>query len=209
VTDDLLALVPLYGAAFLFLSTFFACLAAPFPASLAMLAGGAFASVGDLELLPIVSAAWAGAVFGDQAGFFIGRIGGPIFARLGDRPKTGKLLTQASGKLQENGWLAVFFTRCLFSPLGPWVNFAAGATGIRWSLFSSASLAGESVWVLTYVGLGWGFAAQIDSLGETMGSALGALTAGIVAVLLGRMLWRLSKNRNLEQDAVVTRDIAD
>ena len=51
MTDWLLALVPQYGLWLLAATTFFSCLALPFPASIMMLTAGGFVAAGDLALL--------------------------------------------------------------------------------------------------------------------------------------------------------------
>lgn len=193
MTDWVYAAVPQYGVALLFLLTFLSCLALPVPASLVMLAAGAFVAAGDLQALPVLLAALAGAVLGDQVGFAVGRWGGTdLWARLEARPATARLLLlRAREGLHQRSASTVYLSRWLFSALGPWVNLAAGATGVRWRLFAVAGVLGEATWVSLYVGLGFVFAAHIRAAGETMISVIGALGAGIVALLVGRMLWRL------------------
>ena len=73
MTDVALELVTGYGWIILFLATFFSCLCVPVPSSFVMLAGGAFASTGDLGVSEVVLAAFAGAVLGDNTGFWLGR----------------------------------------------------------------------------------------------------------------------------------------
>ena len=62
MTDVVLALVPHYGPWVLAIATFLSCLALPAPASLLMIAGGAFVASGDLSLVYTAGAAFAGAV---------------------------------------------------------------------------------------------------------------------------------------------------
>ncbi len=64
------------------------------------------------------------------------------------------LMGKATGYLRDRGALAVFLSRWLFSPLGPYVNFAGGAARLDWGRFTWAGIAGETVWVALYVGLG-------------------------------------------------------
>jgi membrane protein DedA with SNARE-associated domain len=192
MTDWVYAAVPQYGVALLFLLTFLSCLALPVPASLVMLAAGAFVAAGDLQALPVLGAALAGAVLGDQLGYATGRWGGTaMWARLEARPGTARLLARARGGLHHRAGSTVYLSRWVFSAIGPWVNLAAGATGVRWRLFSVAGILGEATWVSLYVGLGFAFAANIREAGETMISVIGMLGAGIVALFLGRMLFRL------------------
>ncbi len=191
MTDWAYGAVPQYGVALLFVITLLSCLALPVPASLVMLAAGAFVAAGDLQALPVLGAALAGAVLGDQLGYAAGRWGGtPLWDRLEARPATARLMARAREGLHRRTATSVYLSRWAFSALGPWVNLAAGATGIDWRLFSLAGVLGEATWVALYVGLGFFFAANIRAAGETMVSVIGALGAGVVALLLGRMLWR-------------------
>jgi membrane protein DedA with SNARE-associated domain len=191
MTETLFALVPQHGATVMFLATFFSCLALPIPSSLLMMAAGAFIASGDLAAAPILGAAFAGAVIGDQIGYGAGRMGGAgLWERLQRRRRSGPLMRQAKAMLHRRALTSVFLSRWLFSPLGPWVNLAAGATALDWRRFSLAGVAGEAVWVGAYVGLGFFFAAQVEELGATVGSGVGALAALAVAGLLARVIWR-------------------
>jgi membrane protein DedA with SNARE-associated domain len=189
MTAWLLALVPSHGAALVAIATFLSCLALPVPSSLVMLAGGAFAAAGDLGLMAVAGAALGGALAGDQAGYALGRAG-PV-RRMGRLSPA--LMAEARGRLARGGWGAVFLTRWLFSPLGPWVNLAAGMAGMPWRRFSTASAAGEAVWVAIYTGLGWIFMDRIDALGASLGQAAGAASAALIAFLAGRALLRAGR----------------
>ncbi|MDO9526557.1 MAG: DedA family protein [Gemmobacter sp.] len=193
VSEALLALVPVYGAALIGVVTFLSCVALPVPASLAMLAGGAFAATGDLALAGVMTAAFIGALTGDQAGYWLGRRGGGLVAKVAQRPNSAHMFARARSSLRGNAFGVVFLSRWLFSPLGPWVNLAAGAMGVRWGVFSLGSITGEAVWVVVYVGLGWVFAAQVDRVGETMTTLAGVLAGAAVTALLARALWRVRR----------------
>jgi membrane protein DedA with SNARE-associated domain len=190
MTDALFGLVPVYGAWILLVATFLSCLAVPVPTSLMMLAGGAFAASGDLDLWAVALAAWIGAVLGDQVGFLIGRTGGaPLIARVGRSPHAAEPVARATTFLRDRGGGAVFLSRWLFSPLGPYVNFLGGAGGLRWPVFTLWSGVGEAVWVVVYVALGFAFASRIDAIASLSGNLAGLLAAGAVAVLLAWILW--------------------
>lgn len=190
MTDALFALVPDHGMTVLFLATFLSCLAVPIPSSLLMLAAGAFIASGDLPAGPLAGAALAGAVLGDQIGYGLGRLGGArLWARLDAGPGTGPLARRAARALHRRATMTVYLSRWLFSALGPWVNFAAGATRLDWRRFALASLLGEMTWVGLYLGLGYAFGTRLEQAGATAPSVIGALGAGVVALLLGRTLW--------------------
>jgi membrane protein DedA with SNARE-associated domain len=191
MTDWLLALVPQYGLWLLAATTFCSCLALPFPASILMMTAGGFVAAGDLALLPTFAAAAAGGIAGDQLGFWAGRkLGTPLLTRLRRDPARDKLLARAVKMLERRGILAVFLTRWLFSPLGPWVNLTTGSTGFPWHRFTSAGILGEAVWSGLYVGMGYAFAGNIAAASDMLGSALGLLAAAAATLILG--LWLLN-----------------
>jgi membrane protein YqaA with SNARE-associated domain len=131
MTEALFGLIPTYGAWILMIATFLSCLAIPVPTSLIMLAGGAFIASGDLNVFSVVAAAWGGAILGDQAGYFVGRSGGaPLLARARNAPRAAEPIARATSYLHRRGGSAVFFSRWLLSPLGPYVNFIGGAAAL-------------------------------------------------------------------------------
>jgi membrane-associated protein len=193
VSDTLVALLLSWGPALLAAVTFLSCLALPLPASLMMMAAGAFAAGGDLALPAVGGAALAGAVVGDVAGYATGRVGARLLGRLtGPR---AELLERARDFTLRRGAASVFLSRWLFSPLGPYVNFVAGAAAMGWLPFLAAGAAGEAVWVALYVGAGYLFADRIEALSSMAGSLSGALAAGAVTVGLGAALWHVARRR--------------
>lgn len=200
MTESLLSLIPVYGLWLVAAITFLSCLALPVPSSLIMLAAGSFVASGDLALLPTLAAAFLGAALGDQAGFALGRKGGrALLRRLRAKPARGPLIDRAEALMVRRGALGVFLSRWLFSPLGPWINFAAGATGLAWLRFTLAGLAGEAVWVGLYVGTGVFFAGHITAASQLLGSSLGVIAAGTATVALGLWLrWALTHQGSSE-----------
>ncbi|MDV7269887.1 DedA family protein [Thioclava sp. A2] len=188
ITDAFLALLPVYGPWLLGLTTYLSCLALPVPSSLMMIASGAFVASGDLSGAVMIGSAFGGAVLGDQTGFHLGRRATRFLPDDGS-PK-GKLLREAIHKLQAKGWMTVYLSRWLFSPLGPYVNLAAGATGYSRRAFSLADLAGEATWVALYIGLGITFGANLTAASEFAANMLGLIAAGVIALGLLWWLWR-------------------
>lgn len=185
------ALVPQYGGWILFVVTFLSCLAIPFPASLVMLAAGAFVASGDLSGLAVVAGAMGGAVLGDQLGYLAGRAGGRwLIARLSRRPAAAAWLARAEARMDAGAGRTVFLSRWLASALGPYVNIAAGAARVEWRRFTVAAVLGEAVWVALYVGLGFLFSSRVEAIGATLPSVLVAVAAAAVALMLGRALSR-------------------
>ena len=190
MTDWLLSLVPQYGLWLLSATTFLSCLALPFPASILMLTAGGFAAAGDLVLWQAFGAAAAGGIAGDQLGYWAGRRYGAAFlARLRKDAARDKLLARADALMDRRGGLAVFLSRWLVSPLGPWVNLTAGSTGYGWPRFTLAAVAGEVVWAGLYVGTGHVFAGNVKAASEMLGSVLGLMAGAASVLALGYWLW--------------------
>lgn len=199
MTETFFALVSNWGAPALALATFLSCLAVPVPTSLMMLAAGAFVASGDLSLAAVLAAAFFGALLGDQAGFALGRQAGTVLAeRISHHPGRARLLAKAERAVASSGALAVFLSRWLFSPLGPYVNALAGGAGMGWARFTLMSAVGEAVWVSVYIGLGHAFGAHLSTIAELLANSVGLLTSGLVAAFAGialfraRPLWRPS-----------------
>lgn len=188
MTETIFGLVTQYGAYVIFASAFLSCLALPIPTSLMMLTGGAFVASGDLTFWTVGLAAYLGAVLGDQAGFFIGRTGGSALVdRLARSPARATVLSRARALVNQRGGMGVFLSTWALAPLGPWVNFVAGATGLSWRRFTIADVLGETVWVTLYVGLGYVFMDQVATVAEIMSDIIGLLVSLTVAATMA--LW--------------------
>ena len=189
MTETLLGLVVAWGGYAVALSAFLSCLLVPIPTALVMLAGGAFAASEDLSLWSVLAAAWTGAVLGDQTGYRIGRAFGPALERLAARrPKSGAAYEKARKMVSDKGAYAVFFSTWAVAPLGPYVNFAAGAGGLGAWRFSLWDALGEAIWVGFYVVLGFTFSSEITELASLLSNAVGFVTAGAGATVLGWVL---------------------
>ncbi|MCX7890265.1 MAG: VTT domain-containing protein [Rhodobacteraceae bacterium] len=193
-TEWVLAAVPTYGPWLVALVTFLSCLALPVPASIVMLVAGGFAAAGDLALWQVAAAALAGAVLGDQTGFWVARLGGrPLVERLAPEGPRAVAIDRARAQLAARGIAAVFLTRWLVSPLGPYANFVTGAAGYPWVPFTAAGIAGEAVWVGLYVGAGYAFGDDLEAAAAMAGSGLGLLATGTVTLGLGWWLLGLAR----------------
>ncbi|MDP7150381.1 MAG: DedA family protein [Paracoccaceae bacterium] len=188
MSDVIFSLVTSYGAIVVLISAFLSCLLVPIPTSLMMLAAGAFVATGDLSFWQVFGGALLGAVAGDQTGFQIGRRGGaPLVDRLKNNAARAKVIGRAQRLIDRYGGVGVFFSTWLFAPLGPWVNFVAGAARLNWWRFTIWDTLGELIWVSVYVGVGFTFAANISAASEVAGDVIGILAA--LALAGAMILW--------------------
>lgn len=190
MTETLLALVPTYGVWLIMASVTLSCLALPIPSSMLVMAGGGFAATGDLSYWQLVVAAAAGFMLGDQIAYHLARAGGaPLIARLQRRPKPAGVLDAAQGMIDRRGLAAVFLSRTVLSPVGPYVGFLSGALRLDWLRFSGAATAGAVVWSLGYSSLGFSFASRIPEIASMIANSVGVVLAGAVVFGIGIWLW--------------------
>lgn len=188
MTDTIFSLVTGYGALVVLVSAYLSCLLVPIPTSLMMLAPGAFVAAGDLVFSQVYGAALFGAIAGDQTGFQIGRRGGaPLLERLRTSEARAAVIGRAERLVDRFGGIGVFFSTWLFAPLGPWVNFVAGAARLSWVRFTIWDTLGELIWVSIYVGVGYSFAANIAEASEVAGNVIGVMAA--LALAGAMILW--------------------
>lgn len=194
MSESFLNVVASYGVWVVFASAYVSCLAVPIPTALVMLSAGAFAASGDLSLAMVFAAALVGAILGDQTGFALGRFGGArVLDRLAQSRKRRALLDRARAFVQRWGGMGVFFSTWLVAPLGPWVNFAAGANRLGWMRFTLADISGELIWVSVYVGLGYGFGDRITQIADLLSNSVAFLLGILVTGVLGWMLMHAAR----------------
>src|ERR1035438_8945895 len=77
MNNQLLSAVSLYGAPALFAIVAIAAIGVPLPITLLLIVAGSLVSQGAMNPWWAIGAASAGSILGDQAGYAIGRWGGP------------------------------------------------------------------------------------------------------------------------------------
>ncbi|MGE0351155.1 DedA family protein [Hydrogenophaga sp.] len=195
VSEWLLTALLNHGNALLGGTLFLAAFGVPLPATMTLMAAGAFTRQGVLPIESAVLSACLGAMAGDACSYLFGRAG----LKRVPRRITGSQVWQRAAALFAvwGGW-GVFVSRFLLTPVALPVNLLAGATGYPWPRFLLAVVAGEAIWVVLYGGLGHLFADQWENLGRLAGDAVGVLMG---AVLLGSGIRALMAGRRRRTDA--------
>jgi membrane-associated protein len=126
---------------------------APVPGETALIAAGALAAQGHLEIAAVIAVAATAAIAGDNVGYLIGRHGG---RRLLERPgrfgaQRAKVLAYGEPFFARHGPKAVFFGRWILG-LRVWASWLAGITHMRWRSFVAFNALGGISWAVT-VGL--------------------------------------------------------
>jgi membrane protein DedA with SNARE-associated domain len=185
-----LAAMAAYGAWALGAATLIGAIGLPLPTSMLLLAAGAFMRQGTLDWPTGLALAALGAIMGDCASYLLGRYGGSVLLGRAAQAKTWQ---QAQATFVRWGWLSVFFSRFLLTPLALPVNLIAGSTHYAAWRFLGAMVLGELVWVLAFSGLGYIFADQWQAVSAAAGSVslvvVGGAAALIGAAYVARKLW--------------------
>jgi membrane protein DedA with SNARE-associated domain len=186
MADFLLTQVINYGAPILGAIAFLGALGIPFPATLIVIAAGAFSREGFLPWHTTGLIAWLCVVIGDCIGYAIGYYArGPLLRRLGRSDQW----TRAESFFQRWGGLSVFLTRFLITGIAAPVNVIAGMGTISFRTFLIYDVSGEAIWVFGYGGLGYLFGSQWEVIGEFI-SGFGGLILGLVILGVGVWLWK-------------------
>ena len=189
MNDQLLAAVSQYGAPALFGIVIIAAIGLPLPITLLLIVAGSMISQGALNPWWAIGAASAGSILGDQAGYVIGRWGGPalvtkLSARFGKRASFEAM----EAKAKAWGGPGIFITRWLLSPLGPWVNLVSGTAAYPWHRFLFWDILGEITGAVVYISLGWFFSDRVMALYAVLGDLTWAIAALLAAIILGYQL---------------------
>jgi membrane protein DedA with SNARE-associated domain len=143
-----------HGLPLLFLAVMIESFGVPVPGETALIAFGVLASQGHYSIASVIAVAAAGAIIGDNLGYWlIGRVGGrALFRRWGWLHKySDRVLPPAERLMARYGGPTVFFGRFV-AVLRYTVAWVAGLTGMPWWRFLFWNAAGGIVWA-TVVGL--------------------------------------------------------
>jgi membrane protein DedA with SNARE-associated domain len=162
------------------------------PGETALIAAGVYASKGHLSISSVIVVAAAGAIIGDNIGYWLGREGGrrliyryPWAGRLADR-----VMPRAERFFERHGGKAVFFARFFggIRVTGAWM---AGITRMSWWRFLLWNALGGILWA-TGVGLLAYYAGRAVADAFARYGAYGGVAIALVVVLalVGFHFWR-------------------
>jgi membrane protein DedA with SNARE-associated domain len=184
-----------HGLPVLFAGVMIESFGLPLPGETALIAFGVLASQGHYDIRWVIVSAAAGAIVGDNLGYWlIGRLGGrALFKRWGWLEKYAqRVLPRSEALLARHGGKIVFFGRFI-SVLRYTVAWIAGLSRMDWWKFLFWNAAGGIVWA-TAVALIAYYLGQAAAGGiQRYGLYAAAAVAG--AVVLGWLGIRLARRR--------------
>jgi membrane-associated protein len=183
MSDYLLTQIINYGAPLFGLILFLGAMGIPVPASILLIAAGAFSQQGFLDLSSIAISGLLGAVAGDAISFGMG-----FYAKhwVDDRFGRSPTWRNAQKSFEARAGLAVYLTRFLITALAVPTNLIAGGSGIKFRRFMAYDSLGEMTWIILYGGLGYWFGSEWELVSDFI-SNFGGLILGLV--ILGIGIW--------------------
>lgn len=201
--DTLQEFARLYGYWAVFVGIAIENMGIPLPGETIVIVGGFLAGSGELNYWLVLSSAIAGAVLGDNFGYWVGRVGGWKFL-----VKIGRIfrlqeqqLEQAKDRYSRNAMQAVFFGRFV-TLLRIFAGPLAGITQMPYKQFLLCNLGGAAVWSTTIVTLAF-FLGKIVSLEQIVSwtAQIGVVAlVGVITFLLFPMIWQYGYQKLLSKD---------
>ena len=198
----LLTFVIAYGAPFLALILLLGSLGIPMPATLLLVAAGAFLRQGILNWPVTILLALGGTIMGDSLSYAIGHFGAhSIRKRFGKR----SLWLQAQVSFDRYGSLAIFLSRFFITTIAIPVNLIAGGSDYKFRQFLTFDTLGEIIWIAIYGGLGYFFGNEWETIGQFV-SDFSGLTFGLVILGLGLYIWSRQRRTVTQKERMGDRD---
>jgi membrane protein DedA with SNARE-associated domain len=198
---DLTHLLSVYGYWAVLVAVGLESTGIPFPGETTLLVASVYAgTTHGLNIVGVIAAAAAGAILGDNLGFWVGYEGGfrllrryGTYIRLDERK-----LILGQYLFHKHGAKVVFFGRFV-AVLRAWAAFLAGTNRMPWSRFLPYNAAGGIVWSTIYGAGGYALGNNVNRLAGPVGIALAVIAALIIIVFL--VVLKRNEQR-LEEEAV-------
>lgn len=196
--DTLQELARLYGYWAVFIGIALENMGIPLPGETIVIVGGFLAGSGELDYGWVLTSAIAGAILGDNFGYWVGRFGGwQLLVKIGSLFRIQEQqLEQAKDRYSKNAVQAVFFGRFI-TLLRIFAGPLAGITQMPYKQFLLCNFGGAAVWATTIVTLSC-FLGKIVSLEQIVAwiAQIGIATLILViGFLLFPIIWQYGRQK--------------
>jgi membrane protein DedA with SNARE-associated domain len=179
-------LISTYGYWAVFALVGLESLGIPLPGETILIAAGTYAGhTHRLSVWAIFAVAAAGAIIGDNAGFWIGDKGGyRLLRRYGHYVRVDEAKMKIGRYIfDRHGGKVVFFGRFV-SVLRTYAAFLAGTNRMRWRNFLVCNATGGVVWAAIYAFVSYAVGNTLRNVSGTVNIALGAAAAVAIAAAI-------------------------
>ncbi len=193
----------LYGYWAVFIGIALENMGIPLPGETVVIVGGFLAGSNELNYGMVLGSAIAGAVLGDNFGYWVGRIGGwQLIVKIGSIFRIQEQqLELVKDRYSKNAAQAVFFGRFV-TLLRIFAGPLAGITKMPYKQFLLCNLGGAALWSTTIVTLAF-FLGRVVSLEQIITWAAQAGVAAlllVIAILVAYFVWEYGQERLLPKD---------
>ncbi|MBI5838658.1 MAG: VTT domain-containing protein [Chloroflexi bacterium] len=184
MSDFLLTQIINYGAPIIGGIVLIGAIGLPLPCTLLIIAAGAFARQGILSWPVTALVGLVSVVIGDGIGYAMGFYAREkILQRFSGTPRW----IQAEQAFQRWGPMSIFFSRFFVTAIAVPVNLLSGTAHFPYKRFFLFDLAGETVWIFGFGGLGYFFGSEWELVSDFV-SDFGGLTLGLLLLGIGLRL---------------------
>ncbi len=185
ITSLALGWIADYGAPVVAIILFLAGLGLPLPATLLVVASGAFIRQDLLDFWTTPLLGYISVVLGDVLLYLVGYFArAPVQTRFGHTANWRK----SRDLFVRRGGIAIYFSRWLLTAIAAPVVLVAGSSGYRFRRFLFYDAVGELTWILLYGGLGYAFGSQWELISEFI-SDFSDFVLGALVLALGIYLF--------------------
>ncbi|MEM8830132.1 MAG: DedA family protein [Cyanobacteria bacterium P01_G01_bin.19] len=198
--DALQEIARLYGYWTVFLGIAIENMGIPLPGETIVIIGGFLAGSGELNYWLVLASAIAGAVLGDNFGYWVGRVGGwQLLVKVGNIFRIQEQqLEQVKDRYSQNAAQAVFFGRFV-TLLRIFAGPLAGVTQMPYKQFLLCNLGGAALWSATIVSLAY-FLGKIITLEEIVTWVAQFGIAALLLIIIAFVAWEYGQKRLLSKD---------
>lgn len=198
--DTLQEVAHLYGYWTVFFGIAIENMGIPLPGETIVIVGGFLAGSGELNYWLVLSSAIAGAVLGDNFGYWVGRVGGwQLLVKVGKIFRIQEQqLEQAKDRYSQNAAQAVFFGRFV-TILRIFAGPLAGITQMPYKQFLLCNFGGATVWCTTIVTLAY-FLGKVVTLEEIVGWVTQFGIGALLVIIIGFVVWEYGQKKLLSKD---------
>jgi membrane-associated protein len=157
-----------------------------------LLGAGAFAALGDFDIVLLTLVAVTASVCGDSVGYLIGRkVGSRLLTWLERRFISSQTIVRSQEYFKRRGALAIFLSRFLFSGLGGAINLLAGVEKYSYRRFLLYDVSGEALGAIIPLLLGYTFSVSWEAVGDILGAASLLALAALFTIYLAIRLIKI------------------
>ena len=201
--DTLEELARLYGYWAVFLGIAIENMGIPLPGETIVIVGGFLSGSGELNYWLVLSSAIAGAVLGDNFGYWVGRVGGwQLLVKIGRIFRLQEQqLEQAKDRYSQNAVQAVFFGRFV-TLLRIFAGPLAGITQMPYRQFLLCNFGGAAVWATTIVSIAFflGKAVSLEQIVSWVAQVGIAALLILILLVLTPFIWQYGHKKLLSKD---------